>query len=201
MADFPAPAALPAARAVRIEPTVTAAEAQAVVRRRLGGTAAEAALVHHPFWHVRVVARREPGVLSRLFKRGAACSESAEARAGADSAIDVFVDAKGGTSFITQVPLEGDLVTASAELAEPPGESTLRRARDLAAAALRRRFRLGMNFDLSTDRPRGVLKPNWIVDGSGHGVNARMLVDGFDGSYWVIRADREKQTKAAPPRR
>ena len=106
------------------------------------------------------------------------------------AAVDVLVDARGGTSFIAHFPVEGTAVEASGALAEVPSDAVVRQARDLAAAALRKRYRLGMVFDLEPEEPRGVLKPNWVVDGRGRGMNARMLVDGFDGSHWVISAEK-----------
>lgn len=155
--------------AVRLTPSVSAAEAEEVVRRRLGGGQASARLVHHPFWHVRTTAHR---------------------RRGPVGVVDVFVDAKGGSSFITHVPTDGEEVPAEGPLAEPAPESIAQAARDLAGAALRKRYKLGAMFDVETSQPRGVLKPNWIVTGQGKGISARMIVDGFDGSHWVIEAKK-----------
>lgn len=102
----------------------------------------------------------------------------------------MLVDARGGTSFIAHFPVEGTAIEASGALAEAPSEAVVRQARDLAAAALRKRYRLGMVFDLDPEEPRGVLKPNWVVEARGRGMSARMLVDGFDGSHWVIEANK-----------
>ena len=177
-------------RAVRLTPSVSAAEAEEVVRRRLGGGQASARLVHHPFWHVRLLVQRERGrSLARLFGRGDTGGFGAGG-AASSAAVDVLVDARGGTSFIAHFPVEGTAIEASGALAEAPSEAVVRQARDLAAAALRKRYRLGVVFDLEPEEPRGVLKPNWVVEARGRGMSARMLVDGFDGSHWVIEAKK-----------
>lgn len=96
----------------------------------------------------------------------------------------------GSASFITHVPTDGEEVPAEGPLSEPASGSVAQAARDLAGAALRKRYKLGAMFDVETSQPRGVLKPNWIVTGQGRGISARMIVDGFDGSHWVIEAKK-----------
>ena len=110
-----------AALALQLEPTITRAEAEQVVRRRLGGGTATARLVHHPFWLVDVTARRTPGLLTRVRSSRRSSAADANPEQTSDSTISVMVDAKGGTSFISSVPVRGDRVpTRFAVLGEEP---------------------------------------------------------------------------------
>lgn len=175
--------------ALQLEPTITRSEAEQVVRRRLGGGTAAARLVHHPFWLVDVTARRTPGLLTRFGSLRRSSAGDANPEQTAVSTITVMVDAKGGTSFISSVPVDGDRVpTAFAVLGEAPDDAVSDTARQLVATALRKRFRLGMNFELSAADPQPVMKPNWVVDATGKDIEATVLVDGFDSSYWVMSA-------------
>ncbi|MBD8021876.1 hypothetical protein [Brevibacterium gallinarum] len=189
----PASSGYGTAVALQLEPTITRSEAEQVVRRRLGGGTAAARLVHHPFWLVEVTARRIPGLLARLrsSRRASAGTPAAEVNPEqtAASTITVMVDAKGGTSFISSVPVVGDRVpTPFALFGEEPAGAVSDTARQLVATALRKRFRLGMSFELSTATPQPIMKPNWVVDATGKDIEATVLVDGFDSSYWVMSA-------------
>ena len=47
----------------------------------------------------------------------------------------------------------------------------------------------GMGYRVEITGPvRGVLKPNWLVAGRNREFAARMLVDGLDGTHYVISA-------------
>lgn len=189
----PASSAHGAEVALQLEPTITRREAEQVVRRRLGGGTAAARLVHHPFWLVDVTARRSPGLLGRLRSSRSTSAGTPAAEVNpeqtAASTIKVMVDAKGGTSFISSVPVVGDRVpTPVAVLRGAPDGGVSDTARQLVATALRKRFRLGMNFELSTAPPQPAMKPNWVVVATGKDIQATVLVDGFDSSYWVMSA-------------
>ena len=41
---------------------------------------------------------------------------------------------------------------------------------------------------------RGVLKPNWIVTGGNAKHSATILVDGLDGSHYIVRVDKTGQS-------
>ena len=190
---------------LRLEPTITRREAEQIVRRRVRGGTAAARLVHHPFWLVEVCARRTPGPLAglRASRRSAADRPTTDPdqNGSRTASISVMVDAKGGTSFISSVPVRGDHVpTPVAVLAEAPGDDVSDKARQLVATALRKRFRLGMSFELTARQPQPVLKPNWVVDACGAHIAATVLVDGFDSSHWVMSAATPPARTARAPR-
>lgn len=180
-----------ACTALRLNPTITQFEAEDIVRRKIGGGAAAATLVHHPFWSVDVSARRTRG---RRFRIPELWREKATRRdvTGSDSStVSVMVDAKSGTSLISSIPVNGvDVPSPSQAHMSGPGINTADKACQLVATALRKRFRLGMSFELFPAEPRAVLKPNWVVDARHGQLAATLLVDGFDGSHWVMNAEK-----------
>lgn len=180
-----------ACTALRLNPTITQFEAEDIVRRKIGGGAAAATLVHHPFWSVDVRARRTRGPrfrISELWRERSTPQHEAESDG---STVSVMVDAKSGTSLISSIPINGvDVPSPCQAHMSGPGTNTADKARQLVATALRKRFRLGMNFELFPAEPRAVLKPNWVVEARHGRLAATLLVDGFDGSYWVMNAEK-----------
>ncbi|GAA1364761.1 hypothetical protein [Brevibacterium luteolum] len=102
--------------------------------------------------------------------------------------ITVMVDATGGTSFISSVSSSAIWPPPVAVLGEQPDGTGADTARQLAATAVRKRFRFGMGFELATASPQPVMKPTWVIDVTGRDIEATVLADGFDSSYWVMSA-------------
>ncbi|SDS92858.1 hypothetical protein SAMN04489752_2880 [Brevibacterium siliguriense] len=170
---------------VRMDPIVTAAEALAVFQRKLPGAVAEARVVHHPFWWAALEVRTRG-----LFRRSPT---------GSGQRLDVLVNAVSGRGMIADFTPHGVSVVAEewwsliGEQSGPlpsRGEAE-RSARSLARAKVVKTVKLGMGIEITpVDDLRGVLKPNWIVTGGNEKHSATILVDGLDGSHYIVRADR-----------
>ena len=174
---------------VRMEPLVTAAEALAVFQRKLPASVAEARAVHHPFWWAALDVRTRG-----LFRRSSA---------GAGQRMDVLVNAVSGRGMIADFTPRG----ASAEPEEwssligeqagplPSRGEAERTARSLARAKVVKTVKLGMGIEITLAAGlRGVLKPNWIVTGGNAKHSATILVDGLDGSHYIVRVDKTGQS-------
>ena len=170
---------------VRMEPHVTTAEALAVFQRKLPGAVAETRVVHHPFWWAALDVRTR-GLLRRN-------------TAWPGQRMDVLVNAVSGRGMIADFTPRG----ASADPEEwsrligeqsgpmPSWKETERTARSLARATVVKTVKLGMGIDIAPAAGlRGVLKPNWIVTGGNEKHSATILVDGLDGSHYIVRVDK-----------
>lgn len=170
---------------VRMDPHVTAAEALAVFQRKLPGADAEVQAVHHPFWWAALDVRTRG-----LFRRSAS---------GPGKRMDVFVNAVSGRGMIADFTPHG-VAVAPEEWASLLGEQSgplptrdeaERTARSLGRAKVVKTVKLGMGLELTpASGLRGVLKPNWIVSGRNAKHEATILVDGLDGSHYIVRVDK-----------
>lgn len=175
---------------VRMEPHVTTAEALAAFQRKLPGAVAEARIVHHPFWWAALDVRTRG-----FFRRGAA---------GPGQRMDVLVNAVSGRGMIADFTPRGasaapeewsSLIGEQARPLPSPGEAE-RTARSLARAKVVKTVKLGMGIDITpADGLRGVLKPNWIVTGGNEKLSATILVDGLDGSHYIVRVDKAGRSR------
>ncbi|MGC2940208.1 MULTISPECIES: hypothetical protein [unclassified Brevibacterium] len=170
---------------VRMNPHVTAAEALAVFQRKLPGAVAEVRDVHHPFWWACLDVRTRG-----LFRH---------APGGPGQRMDVLVNALSGRGVIAGFTPRGASATPqewSSLLSEHSGRMPTcveaeRTARSLARAKVVRTVKLGMGIEITPVAGlRGVLKPNWIVTGANAKHSATILVDGLDGSHYIVRADK-----------
>lgn len=170
---------------VRMDPHVTAAEATAVFQRKLPGAVAEVRSVHHPFWWAALDVRTR-GLLRR-------------SATGSGQRMDVLVNAVSGRGMIADFTPRGasaDSEEWSSLIGEQPGplptrDEAERSARSLARAKVVKTVKLGMGIEITpVGALRGVLKPNWIVTGGNAKHSATILVDGLDGTHYIVRADR-----------
>lgn len=170
---------------VRMDPHVTAAEALAVFQRKLPDSLAEVQAVHHPFWWAALDVRTRG-----LFRRSAS---------GPVQRMDVLVNAVSGRGMIADFTPRGATAGSSewprliSEQSGPPPtrDEAERTARSLARAKVVKTVKLGMGIDITpAGGLRGVLKPNWIVSGGNARHQATILVDGLDGSHYIVRADK-----------
>ncbi|WP_169251821.1 hypothetical protein [Brevibacterium sp. 'Marine'] len=174
---------------VRMEPLVTAAEALAVFQRKLPGALAEVRQTHHPFWWAALDVR-----IRGLFRRDAS---------GPGQRLDVLVNAVSGRGMIADFTPRGATAGSSEWLSligEQSGPLPARReaertARSLARAKVVKTVKLGMGIEVTpAGGLRGVLKPNWIVTGGNAKHSATILVDGLDGSHYIVRVDKAGQS-------
>ncbi|WP_101651286.1 hypothetical protein [Brevibacterium ihuae] len=179
----------------------SAAEARSVLVRRLPGAEASATPVVHPYWWVRAEVRRTG--LRRAgadlgVRAGAGGGAGAGAGAGGDGlgeTVDVLVDVYSGRGFIAAFEPHGasveDVEFRAALEREPiPVEQAIEVARNLLRTRVQRRWKLAMGYAVEIGAPvRGVLKPNWLVSGRDRAHAVRMLVDGLDGTHFVISAE------------
>jgi hypothetical protein len=170
---------------LRMEPHVTVAEALAVFQRKLPGAVAEARAVHHPFWWAALDVRSR-GLLRR-------------SAAGPGQRMDVLVNAVSGRGMIADFTPRGAVAEPeewSSLLGEQSGQPPTRdeaerTARSLARAKVVKTVKLGMGIEVTPSVGlRGVLKPNWIVSGGNAKHEATILVDGLDGSHYIVRVDK-----------
>ncbi|GAA1525510.1 hypothetical protein [Brevibacterium permense] len=170
---------------VRMDPHVTAAEALAVFRRKLPDALAEVQAVHHPFWWAALDVRTRG-----LFRRSAS---------GPGQRMDVLVNAVSGRGMIADFTPRG-ATAGSSEWPRliggrsgplPTRVEAERTARSLARAKAVKTVKLGMGIEITPATSlRGVLKPNWIVSGGNARHEATILVDGLDGSHYIVRVDK-----------
>ncbi|MCS4591443.1 hypothetical protein KTJ89_00350 [Brevibacterium sediminis] len=170
---------------VRMDPHVTAAEALAVFQRKLPDALAEVQAVHHPFWWAALDVRTR-GLLRR-------------SAAGPEQRMDVLVNAVSGRGMIADFTPRGTTVGSSEWprlIGEQSGplptrDEAERTARSLARAKVVKTVKLGMGIEIApAGGLRGVLKPNWIVSGGNAKHVATILVDGLDGSHYIVRVDK-----------
>lgn len=161
---------------LRLTPHITPAEAVAVFGRKLPEAAAEATEALHPFWWVALdVETHGP------LHRGTGASRA-----------NVLVDAATGKASIADFAPRGHSVD-SARWPGPatPDDAVVQSARALVRTKAIRTFRLGMSVRVRQAGPvRGVLKLNWLVRGANHQHAATILVDGLDGSHYVVRVEK-----------
>lgn len=174
---------------VRMDPHVTAAEALAVFQRKLPGALAAVQAVHHPFWWAALDVRTRG-----LFRRSAS---------GPGQRMDVLVNAVSGRGMIADFTPRG-ATAGSSEWSSliggqsgplPTRDEAERTARSLARAKVVKTVKLGMGIEITpAGGLRGVLKPNWIVSGGNAKHEATILVDGLDGSHYIVRVDKVGQS-------
>lgn len=140
----------------------------------------ESSCSHHPLWSVRFSVQRRSLVAALL-----------------PAELSVVVDAVSGRGhMVADARLNDQLVASThagpSEFGEPHrrpevgAERAEQIARALAGAAMRKRAKLGMSFDLSVQDVALVLKPNWVITAMSRHAHARLLIDGFDGSHYVM---------------
>lgn len=185
--------------ALRLPVVCGAAEARAVLVRRLPGAAASATAVVHPYWWVRAGVRRT-GLRRAGRATGAGAQADASTGAGAGGGgplgeiVDVLVDVYSGKGFIAAFEPHGEPVeeaefVAALERTPIPEDDAVEVARNLLRTRVQRRWKLGMGYRVEIAEPvRGVLKPNWLVSGRDRTHAVQMLVDGLDGTHFVISA-------------
>ncbi|MGO1908276.1 MAG: hypothetical protein ACTH1C_05140 [Brevibacterium linens] len=170
---------------VRMSPHVTAAEALAVFQRKLPGALAEVRQSHHPFWWAALDVRTRG-----LFRRDAS---------GLGQRMDVLVNAVSGRGMIADftprgasaAPEEWSSLIGEQSGSLPTRDEAERSARSLARAKVVKTVKLGMGIEVTpAGGLRGVLKPNWIVTGGNAKHSATILVDGLDGSHYIVRVDK-----------
>ncbi|MCU4298763.1 hypothetical protein D3I60_17060 [Brevibacterium permense] len=170
---------------VRMDPHVTAAEALAVFQRKLPDALAAVQAVHHPFWWAGFDVRTRG-----FFRRSAS---------GPGQRMEVLVNAVSGRGMIADFTPCGVAVAPEEWLSLigeqsgplPTQDEAERTARSLARAKVVRTVKLGMGVEITpTGGLRGVLKPNWIVSGGNARHQATILVDGLDGSHYIVRVDK-----------
>ncbi len=173
------------ARILRLTAPVTAAEAVAVFRRKLPGAEAEARAVAHPFWSIAIDVRTR-GVFSR------------QGKSAHGGTVHVLVNATTGSAAIadfsprTEPLTSSDRHSASAWahlVGDDAGRTDAERAaRNLVRTSVTRTVKLGMRIDLEqAGQAKFVLKPNWVVTGANSTHSATFLVDGLDGSHYIVR--------------
>lgn len=173
---------------LRLRPMCSAAEARSVFTRRLPGAEVEIESTMHPYWWVRCTVSR---TLLRSAIRGRA---GGAAGSEAGEPLDVLVDVYTRKGFLAGFAPAGDPVgdeefAAVLEREPIPVEAAVEVARNLVRTRVQRRWKLGMGYRVEITGPvRGVLKPNWLVAGRNREFAARMLVDGLDGTHYVISA-------------
>ena len=177
--------------ALRLPVVCGAAEARAVLVRRLPGAATSATAVVHPYWWVRAGVRRT-GL--RRAGRGAGAGAGAGGGDPLGEIVDVLVDVYSGKGFIAAFEPHGEPVeeaefVAALERTPIPEDDAVEVARNLLRTRVQRRWKLGMGYRVEIAEPvRGVLKPNWLVSGRDRTHAVQMLVDGLDGTHFVISA-------------
>lgn len=182
---------------VRMRPHITAAEALAAFRRKLPDAAAGARQVHHPFWWVPLTVHT-CGLLTRRAH-------------GPGRRMDILVNAVSGRGMIADFRPTGeidagatwsDLVDDRSEDTSAPALSEAKRtARSLARAKVLKTVKLGMGIEIAPAdgwEPRGLLKPNWLVTGANEKYEATILVDGLDGSHYIVKVDKLSPSSSHP---
>lgn len=163
--------------------SIDARQAEAITHRLLSGQNAQwmvtSSVSHHPLWCVRFTLKSRS--LGRLLP----------------SSFTVMVDGVSATGhMVADRKLESALTTAT-ETSAPPtakphrepvvdADKAERIARSVAEAALRKRAKLGMSFNLTAEETLLVLKPNWVITAASAQARARLLIDGFNGSHYVM---------------
>ncbi|GAA2086968.1 hypothetical protein [Brevibacterium salitolerans] len=158
---------------------------------------AEARLVHHPMWAVRFDVERGPRGLERLLCLVDAVSTTAHMVAEPQLAAAVLDAVRRGEEGL----VDASGAPGAASPHRPPtvsAEDAMEAARAVAGAAMRKRAKLAFLFSLRpAARPALVLKPNWLVRAQGSAAEAEFLLDGLDGSHYVIafrrRAGRDPE--------
>ena len=191
-----------------IEASVTADQARAIARGLLsdagsaGGWEVESTSAFHPLWvfEFRVVtgatraSHLPAGLLvtvDAVSGRGALVADDALA-ASLVAALAGTAQNAGQVSPVAQLLGKGSQPSiprfaAPHRPAEVDPAVAERSARALAATAVRRRAKLGVSFDLALGKPATLmLKPNWVVTARSGTVHTKLLIDGFDGSHYVI---------------
>ncbi|WP_029089605.1 hypothetical protein [Brevibacterium album] len=142
---------------------------------------AEAGLIHHPMWAVRFAVRRGPAGFDRVLCLVDAVTSTAHmvSEPVLAAAVERVLRAgDAGEGADTAVPHREPRVSA-AQAAEA--------SRAAAAAAIRKRAKLAFLFALDQDgEPQLLLKPNWHVRARGSEASAEFLLDGLDGTHYVI---------------
>lgn len=168
-------------------------DAIAVLRRKVPGAEAVASEVFHPFWWARLQVRTRG-----LFPRRRAADDGGEP---AGTVMNVLVNAHSGRSFIADFEPTGEEIDGARWQEELDRLGDLRTgvsaedaqiaARALVRTKVVKTVKLGMRIDISPiGEPTPVLKPNWLVEGANGKFSARFLVDGLDGTHYVIRAEK-----------
>lgn len=187
------------ASALKLAPHITAAEAVAVFRRKLPGAAAEATPVLHPFWWTALSARTR-GIFART-RKGRRLGAPETDRSDLGQRMNVLVNAYSGKGYIADFEPQGAEVEvadwqaafdASDQAGPTPSPFEVSRtARSLVRTKVLKNVKLGMGITLDeTAPPRGILKPNWIVEGANEKFSATILVDGLDSSHYIIRVEK-----------
>lgn len=174
------------ASVLRLAGPITAAEAVAVLQRKLPAAEAEATAVVHPFWWITFGVRTR-GAFSRW------------SRWSPGGTVHVLVNAVTGRAAIADfVPRPessaGSDQQSDSAWAHRVGDGTGRAdaewaARSLVRTSVTRTVKLGGRIDLEQrGEAQFVLKPNWLVSGANSTHSATFLVDGLDGSHYIVRA-------------
>lgn len=163
--------------------SIDARQAEAIAHRLLSGQNAQwmvtSSISHHPLWCVRFTLKSRS--LGRLLP----------------SSFTVMVDGVSATGhMVADRKLESALTKAIGTSAPPrakphrkpvvDADKAERIARSVAEAALRKRAKLGMSFNLTAEETLLVLKPNWVITAASAQARARLLIDGFNGSHYVM---------------
>lgn len=163
--------------------SIGASQAEAIAHRLLSERntrwVVKSSVSHHPLWCVRFTLKSRS--LGHLLP----------------SSFTVMVDGISATGHMVADPkLESTLTkaigTSAPPTARPHREPVIdankaeRIARSATEATLRKRAKLGMSFNLTTKEATLVLKPNWVITAASAQARARLLIDGFNGSHYVM---------------
>lgn len=163
--------------------SIDANHAEAIVQRLISGENTgwmmKSSVSHHPLWCVRFTLKsRSLGHLLPSSFTVMVDGVSATGHMVADRKLEsALTKATGTDTFPTAKPHREPVIDA---------DKAEHIARSVAEAALRKRAKLGMSFNLTTDETILVLKPNWVISATSKQARTRLLIDGFTGTHYVI---------------
>lgn len=163
--------------------SIDANHAEAIVQRLLSeestGWMVKGSVSHHPLWCVRFTLKsRSLGHLLPSSFIVMVDGVSATGHVVADRKLESALTKATGTDALpTAKPHREPVIDA---------DKAEHIARSVAEAALRKRAKLATSFNLTTDKTVLVLKPNWVISATSKQAHVRLLIDGFNGSHYVM---------------
>lgn len=188
--------------ALRMVPLASSDDAIAVFHRKVPGATVEVKQVYHPFWWATLQVRTRGLLSRRAFEPLQTASLGPHSGSNIKGqAMHVLVNAHSNRSFIADFVPQGEeideeewmraLSMPGTERPPTAADYASRAARALVRTKVTKTVKLGMHIKIDeAGPPRGILKPNWIVTGANDSFAATLLVDGLDGTHYVVRAQK-----------